>query len=221
MGEPTGMGGKDLNGIRVNQDPDRRGPHEIATGPLTDEALGERLRDGDRAAFDELVRRCHRRVRTICRRMVRSVEESEDLSQETFLRMYRYRHTYQMERKFTSWLDKICVNVCLRHKERNQKRDAAVVHLGDRDVSNEGPAPLGSENLRDPEALARVSELKGQIHDALQSLAPSYRFAIVLRVFSGLSYQEIAEALDCSIGTVMSRINRARTKLRDRLKGRV
>lgn len=183
-----------------------------------DEVLAARVAAGDRQAFDSLVLRYHRRIRSICLRMSSSPEEAEDMSQETFLRMFKYASSYQKGRRFTSWLDRICVNVCLRRREQTKKEDRTV-RMGDREPeAAEGSATRAAF---DPESQARTSEIKRKLATALESVAAPYRAALVLRVVGELSYQEIADRLQCSIGTVMSRINRARTKLREQLKDKL
>lgn len=185
---------------------------EALAAPPTDEDLASQLVAGDQAAFEALVRRHHRRVRSLCFRMTGSANEAEDLSQETFLRVFRHRATYQAGRRFRVWLDRICMNVCLTYKE-SLKRTGPVVRLGDRD----GLVPASPR--QDPEARADMNEMMRKVTQATNDLPAPYRAALVLRIFGGLSYQEIADVLGCSIGTVMSRINRARTRVRNALTG--
>jgi RNA polymerase sigma-70 factor (ECF subfamily) len=188
------------------------------TGP-SDDSLAALLASGDQPAFEALVRRHHRRVRSLCWRMTGSVDQADDLAQETFLRVHRYRDSYQPGRPFRVWLDRICMNVCLTHQER-VKRLGPVVRLGE--TVAELPAhalPSGAER-QDPEARAGMNELVTTVQNIMKTLPSPYRAVLVLRVFGGLSYQEIADVLSCSIGTVMSRLNRARAALRNRLKDR-
>lgn len=195
------------------------GPPSV-TDPLrecdtADEALASQLSAGDAGAFDALVRRHHKRVRSVCYRMTGSPHEADDLTQETFLRVFRHRDSYQPGRPFRVWLHRICVNVCLTHCQ-SQRRHGALVSLADSDRM-EPLEPTPAARAADPEAQAGHNELVRSVHNALQDLAPGFRSALVLRLFGELSYLEIANALGCSIGTVMSRINRARLKIRDAL----
>jgi RNA polymerase sigma-70 factor (ECF subfamily) len=196
---------------------ERMGPSPANNEP-SDEELAEQLFKGNRRAFDTLVRRHHRRIQGICYRMCNSSADAEDLAQETFLRVYRHRESYQTGRRFRVWLDRICVNVCITHKERTRGR-GRVVLLGDTEpgvVAAQGP--LHPRQRHDPEARATFKDMMGRFEKVLATLAAPYRAALVLRVQSDLSYQEIAEVLGCSIGTVMSRLNRARIKVRNHLK---
>ena len=185
---------------------------EAAVQAASDEDLAGRLTQGDQEAFEVLVRRHHRRVRSLCYRMTGTMNEAEDLSQETFLRVFRHRATYQAGRRFRTWLDRICMNVCLTFRE-NQKKTGPVVRLGDRD------AMIPASPRQDPEARAGMNEMMRKVTQATNDLPAPYRAALVLRIFGGLAYQEIADVLGCSIGTVMSRINRARIRVRNAVTG--
>lgn len=190
---------------------------EAAVALVSDEDLASRLAGGDQDAFETLVRRHHRRVRSLCYRMTGTMNEAEDLSQEAFLRVYRHRETYQVGRRFRVWLDRICMNVCLTHQER-MRRVGPVVRLGDADAQVPASALPGSAQRQDPEARAQMNEMMASVKKVTQELPAPYRAALVLRIFGGLSYQEIAEVLGISMGTVMSRINRARIRVRNQLK---
>lgn len=190
---------------------------EAAALSVPDEDLAARLVAGDQEAFETLVRRHHRRVRSLCYRMTGSANEAEDLSQETFLRVYRHRETYQLGRRFRVWLDRICMNVCLTHQDR-VRRLGPVVRLGEHDQSVPASALPGGAERQDPEARAQMNEMMASVKRVTQGLPGPYRAALVLRIFGGLSYQEIADVLGISMGTVMSRINRARIRVRNQLK---
>lgn len=183
----------------------------------TDEELADRLLAGDQEAFEVLVRRHHGRVRSLCYRMTGTRADAEDLSQETFLRVFRHRETYQSGRRFRVWLDRICMNVCLTHQERI-KRTGPIVRLGDRTGELPAGALVGAAERQDPEARAQMNEMLKSVAKVTQDLPAQYRAALVLRIFGGLSYQEIADVLGISMGTVMSRINRARIRVRNQLK---
>jgi RNA polymerase sigma-70 factor (ECF subfamily) len=180
-----------------------------------DEVLAERLVGGDPIAFEALVDRHGRRVRTLCYRMSGSLSEADDLAQETFLRVYRHRGTYQAGKPFGTWLHRICVNVCLTHRER-QRRQPPVARLPEGDRRPPPEAPAGAS--ADPEARAAEAQLVGAVQRIVGALAEPFRTTLILRVFAGLSYQEIADVLGCGLGTVMSRINRARAQVRGHMK---
>ena len=185
---------------------------EVQQQGRTDEELARQLVGGDELAFEELVDRHQRRIRTLCWRISGSIEEAEDLTQETFLRVFRHRDAYQLDRPFHTWLKRICVNVCLTHRER-QRRRGVVLEL--------------NPKREDAAASARPADPQDQVVDAaaahsvkqvIDLLSEPFRTTLVLRVFGGLSYQEIADELGCSLGTVMSRINRARLAVKTNLK---
>jgi len=165
-------------------------------------------------AFDLLVKRHHDRIWGVCCRMVGCSQDAEDLVQETFLRVYRFRDRYDSARPFKAWLDRICVNICLNHLDKRCRR--APMSLGE-PTDSAPPEHTAQARRNDPEDRVWTNQLLRQVEGALASLPPVYRAALVLRAFAGLSYLEIARALDCSEGTVMSRINRARVRIRNQM----
>lgn len=181
-----------------------------------DEVLARRLRDADdTAAYDTLVRRYHRRVWGICCRMMGNPQEAEDMVQESFLRLHRFREKYRDGGNFRAWLDRICVNVCLTQRDQGKRR----IPVSRAEPVAMAPAAGSAEEARqNPEGRARISEILQQVERAMEGIPAVYRAALVLRAFGDLSYPEIAAALGCSEGTVMSRINRARERLRERLR---
>ena len=182
----------------------------------TDEDLARLLAGGDAQAFEELVDRHQRRVRTLCYRLSGNLAEAEDLTQETFLRVFRHRDAYQPDRPFARWLKRICVNVCLTHRQR--ERPGRVVPLADVDA---GPMAARAGGERDPAAHAAEREAARAVQEVIRELPEPFRNTLVLRVFGELSYQEIAEELGCSPGTVMSRLARARALVREMLEGKL
>lgn len=194
---------------------DPRVPEAVAV-QATDEELAERLGRGSTAAFEELVERHQRRIRTLCWRMTGLLQEVDDLAQETFLRVFRHRDAYQAGKPFHTWLKRICVNVCLTHRER-ERRHGPVLELTDveRRATRGGP---GTAPPADPEATVSDAQAAHSVRRVLEALAEPFRTTLILRVFGGLSYQEIADELGCSPGTVMSRINRARIQVKTHLK---
>ena len=174
--------------------------------PTDEELMGE----GSAAAFAELVVRHQRRIRLLCWRVSGSLAESEDLAQETFIRAYHHRDSFQPGKPFVAWLQRICVNVCLTHNERLRHRPPVDA------LAHEDDCPVLAAD--DPEARVADADAADRVQRVVERLAEPFRTTLVLRVFGGLSYQEIAGELGCSLGTVMSRINRARMQLRNHLK---
>ncbi len=183
----------------------------------------ERLKAGEASAFDRLVEERHGDIYALLYRLTEDAEEARDLTQETFLQAFRHLSGFRGEADLRTWLYRIAVNQA-RNRWRwwKRRRRDRTVSL-DAPVSEEIDAPLsaglaGDEGL-DPERQALAREREQALHAALKSLSRPYREVIVLRDIEGLSYEEVAAALDMNVGTVKSRLNRGRTELRRRLEG--
>ncbi len=169
-----------------------------------DGELIEATQQGQLSAFDELVRRYRRRVYAVAFQMTYNKEDADDLSQETFLRAYNAIASFKKGYKFYTWLYRIVVNLAINLMKKRKPLNY-----------EDYPGMLethGSEEYN-PSKTAQNEETLRKVRRALEQLSPVYKSVFVLRVFQGLSYQEISEALEISKGTVMSRLNRARTKL--------
>lgn len=182
----------------------------------------ERLRAGDEAAFDRLVEERSGDIYALLYRLTEDAEEARDLTQETFLQAFRNIAGFRGEADLKTWLYRIAVNQA-RNRWRWWKR-----RRRDRTVSLDAPASEGQDaplssfiaaDDEDPERLAMAREREGILIAALGTLRRMYREVIVLRDIEGLSYEEVAVALDLNIGTVKSRLSRGRLELRRRLEG--
>ena len=172
-----------------------------------DADLQDRLRRGDPRAFEELVIAYQHRVFGVALRMLRSRGEAEEIAQEVFLRVHRAVGDFRGEAKLSTWLYAITSRLCLNR-----------LASGERRVSREGEESL--ERLRadaDPAAHVERVELEAALQRAITELPEERRIMVVLRDFEGLSYEEIATALDLPLGTVRSRLHRARTDLKEKL----
>lgn len=174
----------------------------------------------DRSEFDELVRRCHRQAYNVAYRMAGNHADAEDLTQEAFVRAYRFFDRYNRQMPFENWLYRIISNVFIdelrrRPRARLQSLDQPV-HTADgtADVRIEVP-----DSSSDPERLTCEGELEEPLQRALDALPPEFKQAVILADIEGLSYEEIAEAMGCSLGTVRSRLHRGRKALRNRVCG--
>ena len=179
-----------------------------------DAELLDRWRAGDSSAFEKLVHRHERRVFSLVFRMLGSREEAEDVAQEAFLALHRHGHRFRGEARFSTFVYRVAANAALNRRRtlgRRRAREEALVRR--QDAGDDLPvAP------RDPEDAASGGEIQERVQEALQALPPDLRMAIVLYDIEGQSYADIARALRIPEGTVKSRIHRARTALRDRLR---
>lgn len=191
-------------------------------GTAQDQFL-ERLRSGDALAFNRLVEERHGDIYALLYRLTEDPEEARDLTQETFLQAFRNIAGFRGEADLRTWLYRIAVNQA-RNRWRwwKRRRRDKTVSL-DAPVGDENGAPLSAglanENSSDPEQQALARERERALMSALSTLSRPYREVIVLRDIEGLSYEEVAQALDMNIGTVKSRLSRGRDELRRRLEG--
>ena len=188
---------------------------------LTDERLVTRVRDGEPELFAVLYERHRRRVFRLAYGMTASREAAEDLTQEIFLRAYRQLAQFRGEASFTTWLHRLAINCCLNGRRREASRGGGR-HAFEPDTEVRLVTPGEDEAGLSNHVLQH--QIARRVHAALQSLTPDLRVVVVMRDIEGLSYEEIAERLDCSGGTVASRLSRARRLLArklDDLRGQV
>jgi RNA polymerase sigma-70 factor (ECF subfamily) len=190
------------------------------TEPDVDALLVERARRGDSAAFEMLVIKYQRRIERLIARMLRDVDLVQDVAQETFIRAYRAMPQFRGESAFYTWLYRIAVNTAKKALV-DLKRDP-LVSAGSQQVGEEGEEISRAENeLTDgetPEALLASKEIAAAVNSAIEALSEDLRQAITLREIEGLSYDEISEIMNCPIGTVRSRIFRAREAIAAKLR---
>lgn len=186
----------------------------------SDALLVERTLAGDQRAFELLVIKYQRRIERLVGRMVRDVDLVPDIAQETFIRAYRALHQFRGDAQFYTWLYRIAVNTAkkflLELKHDPTVSDSALASRDEDDetfrVRNE---PSTDES---PESLLAAKEITQVIEDVLAQLPDDLRQAITLREMEGLSYEEIADLMACPIGTVRSRIFRAREAISERVR---
>ena len=186
------------------------------TGFDDDQPLIEAARAGRAEAFGELVRRYQGRLYPTLLRLTGSAEDAQDLLQEAFLRAYRKLDRFRGGSSFYTWLYRLAVNLALSHRRR-RKGPARFSEL-----RAEGGAeiePTGDPEQTDPTIPAERAERDALVQSALDALAPDHRAVVVLKEFDGLRYEEIAATLGIPVGTVRSRLHRARHELRGRLSG--
>jgi len=189
--------------------------------PAEDQFL-ERLRRGDAMAYERLVAEQSNDVYALLYRLTSDPEEARDLTQETFLRAFQSIERFRGDASLKTWIYRIAINQARNRWRwwRRRRRDVTV-SLDATDENRERPlaATLPSDNSPSPEQQALAREREAQLRDALCGLRRSYREAVILRDVEGFSYEEIAQTLQISIGTVKSRISRGRLELRRQLEG--
>jgi RNA polymerase sigma-70 factor (ECF subfamily) len=174
----------------------------------SDQLLVERVQRGDRRAFDLLVLRYQQRIVKLIMRYVHDATEAQDVAQEAFIKAYRALPGFRGDSAFFTWLYRIAINTAKNHLVSLQRKPVDYV-LDLQDPANyESNAQFRDEET--PEGLALQEELREVVMSTIASLPEELRTAIMLREIDGLSYEEIAVAMDCPVGTVRSRIFRAR-----------
>jgi RNA polymerase sigma-70 factor (ECF subfamily) len=191
------------------------GSHSIETA--NDHELIAAIRDGDEAAFQEIVRRYRNPITNFIYRMLDDYERSAELTQETFIRVYTSASRYQANYSFSTYIYRIATNLAISELRRRKRRK--LVSLFSPFTNDDGEAieidPPDTNPLQDQSLIE--AERRRAVARAITSLPEKYRAAIVLRDVEGLSYDRIAEVLKLSEGTVKSRINRARNLLKEKL----
>ena len=180
--------------------------------------LVERAVAGDQGAFELLVIKYQRRIQRLIGRMVRDVDLVEDIAQETFIRAYRALHQFRGDAQFYTWLYRIAVNTAKKFL-LELKRDPTVSENSVKSDEDE-TSWAGSEPTTDdtPESLLAAKEIALAVNAAMEALPGDLRQALTLREIEGLSYEDISEAMNCPIGTVRSRIFRAREAISVKVK---
>lgn len=172
----------------------------------------------DRREFDALVERYHKQAYNIAYRMAGNHADAEDLTQEAFIRAFRFFGQYRRELPFDSWLYKIMSNVFIDKLRRRPK--AKIRSLDQPVMTEDGEAQFDvADTSAGPEEALLSSEMDGRIQAALDTLPEAFRLTVLYADIEGLSYEEIAEATNTNIGTVRSRLHRGRRLLRSKLKG--
>jgi RNA polymerase sigma-70 factor, ECF subfamily len=182
----------------------------------TDQQLVQRVQAGDKSAFNLLVLKYQHRVLKLVSRFVNDAAEAEDVAQEAFIKAYRALPSFRGDSAFYTWLYRIAINTAKNALVSNRRRPV------DFDLDLQDPEQYERQaRLREadtPEGVMLTEEIRQVVEKAMEQLPEDLRTAIVLRELEGLSYEEIAEAMDCPVGTVRSRIFRAREAIDKKLK---
>ncbi|MES2581280.1 MAG: RNA polymerase sigma factor RpoE [Pseudomonadota bacterium] len=190
-----------------------------ATAQDSDAILVQRTVAGDQRAYGLLVLKYQRRIQRLIGRMVRDVDLVEDICQETFIRAYRALHQFRGDAQFYTWLYRIAVNTAkkflLELKNDPTVSESFLANDDDDETSWKKNEPTADDG---PESILAAKEIAAVVNAAMDDLPPDLRQAVVLREIEGLSYEEIAAAMDCPVGTVRSRIFRAREAISARVR---
>jgi RNA polymerase sigma-70 factor (ECF subfamily) len=191
-----------------------------ASAAHSDMLLVERAVAGDQRAFELLVIKYQRRIQRLIGRMVRDVDLVEDIAQETFIRAYRALHQFRGDAQFYTWLYRIAVNTAkkfLMDLKRNPVLSESALRNGDdEDETSRHENEQTTEETPESELAAR--QIAAVVNAAMEALPEDLRQAVTLREVEGLSYEDIAEVMSCPIGTVRSRIFRAREAISAKVK---
>lgn len=177
--------------------------------------LLKRARDGDVVAFEDLVSGNYKRVYNICYRMLNNSEDANEQAQEAFIKAFKYIKDFKGDCSVSTWLYRIATNVCLDFIRKNSKRKD--ISLEQNTCEDLKLMDTLVSNNPTPEKLAEINAQRRAVNDALATMNEKNRMIIILRDFNGLNYEEIANIIQVPVGTVKSRISRARAELRNLL----
>jgi RNA polymerase sigma-70 factor, ECF subfamily len=203
----------------LGQNPANAATPTPASGRITDEQLMQRVAANDHTAFEELITRYETPVLTFCFAFMRNREASEDLAQETFLRVLRNASRYQPVAKFTTWLYKIAANLCINESKKRRLRQSMSLD------EPAGPDPDGTKVIEriasddnSPLTEAERHEAQNLIGKAITHLPEDQRTTLVMVEYHHMAYQDIAEVLGVTVSAIKMRVKRARETLRETLK---
>ncbi len=192
------------------------------TAANTDQQLVARVKKGDTRAFDLLVLKYQHKIFGLISRYVHDADEVQDVAQEAFIKAYRALPKFRGDSQFYTWLYRIAVNTAKNHLvSRSRRPPGSDVEIADAEYYEGGGA---LREIETPENALFGAELKAVVENAIADLPDELRTAVTLREFDGLSYEEIADVMECPVGTVRSRIFRAREaidlKVKEQMEGR-
>ncbi|MCD6257717.1 sigma-70 family RNA polymerase sigma factor [Candidatus Aerophobetes bacterium] len=182
---------------------------------VSDEVLVARFKEGDESSFKELVERYQSRVYSIVLAMLGDKNDADDLSQEVFLKVYRFIHQFKGRSKFFTWLYRLTINTCI--SARNKKKRNNQILLSQSFKKDFTPIDTLQNDAKSPIEILQNRELEKKIKLALDSLSDGLKEVFVLREIEDLSYKQLSRILHCPEGTVKSRLFRAREELKKKL----
>ena len=165
----------------------------------------------DMEAFEEIYHLHHKRVYSICFRMLQNAADAEDLTQQVFIQLFRKLHTFRGESSFTTWLHRMTVNQVLMHFRRRMVKTEKTTEDGSTPIR----IVIGTENPSRPALIDRIA-----LNQAIGQLPPGYRMVFILHDVEGFEHEQIGKMLGCAVGTSKSQLHKARQRLRQLLTGR-
>ena len=177
-----------------------------------DALLTKKCQSGSISAFEEIVKAHRDRILKLVYRITGNFEDANDISQEVFIRAYKSIKSLRGDASFETWLNKIAINLSINHIGKESRRKRGNSELSE----NREDSYLRRDNT--PLDIVEIEEITCRFRESIKSLPIAERVVFILKVQQGLSYKEIADAVKCPMGTVMSRLNRARRRLRDSFK---
>jgi len=191
---------------------------EAANLKIDDSVLVERCRQGDSAAMERLILKYQKRIYNVILRMCRNTDDAAELTQETFVKIIQKINEFEGRSNFYTWAFRIAVNLTLNYCQRSARIDLKSLDIEDIDRSRQTRRKLKElltdDSCPDPAVLAQNKELCDIVMQSLMKLDDAHRAVVVLRDIEGMNYARIAEVLDIELGTVKSRLSRARSNLR-------
>lgn len=184
----------------------------------SDEDLLAQFLDGDERSFVSLMRRYKEPIMSFTYRFLGDYDEATDIAQETFVRLYRFGHTFKGEVKFSTWLYTIAANLSRTELKKYRRRMGTSLQQEFGYDDEQAGYDVPDETYR-PDERVDADKISAEVQKALMTVTPSYREMVVLRDIQHMSYEEICEITSTELGTVKSRINRGRTQLKKKLSG--
>lgn len=200
------------SGRRKSQYPESEPVGRVSANPDEDQALVQRARNGDLGAYDDLVRRYQERIYATLYHMTASHEDANDLAQEAFIKAFQALKSFKGGSSFYTWVYRIAVNRTINFLK--QRKNRVHMSLNDLDFNAEhDPDLVALISEKTPRREINLVELQGRLNEAMQKLSEPHRMVVTLHDVQGLSHEEIAEIMECNIGTVRSRLFYARQQL--------
>jgi len=187
-----------------------RSEKERSAGTIEDQVLVERVLSGDNRAFEKLVEKYKKKIYYLAYKMTRDHDSADELAQESFVKAYRALSRFKKGYSFYTWIYRICVNLSINFLKK-EKNSVSTDLISDKELLR------FSRNVSNQLESMITSEQAAIVKQALETIPPDQKAAFILRTYENMSYEQMAMVMNCSIGTVMSRLYRARHKLRSAL----